>query len=293
MSISWLWGCLMQGGSNSFPTARQLCDEDPTRFAATGDWEPPPGDFDLIFLPSAVTAMGASAEIVAKKAALYGSHTYMITPYEASMYFYSSIEHPMDTPDMIYGFSQEFTDFLDRLMPFYRDGCIRVFPTWTTNGGGTCSYPINVRYPGLLKVELKEKYILDQMTEAPKAPKAVSLFLPHIASIPPAHLIDVRHEYQDSLTELRRSLYGLVSSSEETGDRVLYEVMQEVDHRIRELNDRMKRLEGKVWFERMKLGLVGFPMILTLVVPPEFQDVVRAATAMIGSASALSFIEGK
>jgi hypothetical protein len=277
----------VEPGSANAPRARYLLQREPERFLATGDYEPPPGNLDLVFGPQAVAEMGVGTEVIAKKAALYGTHSIFVTPYKATMFFFETGEEvTFAQPDTVYSFSDEFADFLDRIMPFFQDGCIYTYPTWEAVGAGT--YPYTVNYRGILKVELKKRYLVEQLKESPKA---VSLFLPHIAGIPAAQLINIRHEYQDSLAEFHRALYGLVFSSAEDGDRALYEVMQEVDHNIRQLNDRMNRLRKQQWFDRMKLGLVGFPMILALAVPPEVQNIVQAAAAMVGSASAVSYID--
>jgi hypothetical protein len=164
-----------------------------------------------------------------------------------------------------------------------------MFPSWDVSGVESAvdysSYATG--YKGLLNVELEKSYLLEQLTEA----AAVKLLLPHLSGAPSEDLLKIRHEYESSLMDLHRSLYGLTSSDPAEGDRTLYELMQEVDENIRRLNEDMKRLKSRRWFDRAKLVLVAFPMILTIAVPPELQEIVRSASAMIGSASLISYID--
>jgi hypothetical protein len=277
----------LESGSGSEFTAREFVKWHPERFFAKGDWEPPPGELHLVFSPKAIKRMRGRAVVVAKKAALYGTRSYFLTRYRASQYFLPGEEDSSGTPPTVYSFDDAFVDFVQELFPYVVDGCIAVIPSWDV-GGAVGNNPYTVTNKGLLKIELEKKFLLKQLTESPKA---VSLFLPYIAGIPSVRLLEIRHEYQDKLTDFHRALYGLVSSPAEQGERILYELMQEVDHNIRRLNDQMDRLSKKQWFERMKLGLVGFPMILAFAVPPDLQEIVKTAAEMVGSASALSYVE--
>jgi hypothetical protein len=96
------------------------------RFVGTGSWEPPPGSVHLVFGPKAVTRMGPNVEIVAKKAALYGTHSYFVTPYKATRILLDDNPDSMGMVTTFFSASEEFEKILEQLLPYVVDGCIDV-----------------------------------------------------------------------------------------------------------------------------------------------------------------------
>jgi hypothetical protein len=268
--------------------AGEFLHRHPERFRGTGDWDPPPGQLHLVFGERASKRPDIEIATVAKKAVLYGTHAYFLTPHRASVWMYETgWQGALDAPDMQFSFASEFRQFLEPLLPYVVDGCVDVFPTWDIDTPAGYGFAWTSSYKGLVQIELEKRYLLEQMTESPSA---LRILLPHVKDVPPNRLLDIRHEYGVPLDELHRALYGLLSADADCGDTKLYTLMQEVDSNVRRLDERVQRLSKKRWFERLKLAVVPFPMVLAAAVPPDFQEIVRACAAMLGSASAISYM---
>ena len=211
-----------------------------------GPWEPPPGHTGLVFGPDDVTSMGPNAAIFAKKAALYGSRSFFLTPFVAQRINIGGEPDSTGRPPEAESWDSAFYDFLEPLLPFVEDGCVCVLPEWKLTGANWEGLTAYTKYHSVLAVGLTKHYLLEQLTEDAGA---MRVMLPHLSGVPSERIIEVRHQHEGALEDFHRALSHMTTDSLDD-ENDLFEWMKETDENVRRLNATMesvakkRRLEG-------------------------------------------------
>ncbi|MCK4296758.1 MAG: hypothetical protein KAX28_08930 [Candidatus Marinimicrobia bacterium] len=247
--------------------------------------ELPPNEIHIFFEPQAIT--DPNREMIAKKAVLYSKRSYFITPYTVMREERPLMEDAWGNIPSLCKVDGRFIDLIIEFKDFIASGHMKLIPGKalfsTSDSSGIREEYVNADHSRLLQVKLKKQFLVDQLIEN----NAVRLFLPHLKGVKSGELLKIRAEYHKQFEDFQRALSRLLKGRVADGDTLLYELIQEVDVNIRRLNENINGLRRKSWFGTMKLSIGMFPLVLMLFIRPEFADVLKILSTIIGTRTVL------
>lgn len=267
--------------------AEKYIDAHVNLFEAGSGWEPTLGATGLLFDPIAVTRLGESALVAAKKAALFGKHSYFLTPFTATKFNLGGEEDSAGVPPMVLKWDPKFAEFLGPLLPFVADGCMDVLPKWEVGGADWGYLSYHTTYHGVLNIGVTKDYLVEQLTESAGA---VRLMLPHLSGVSAERIVEVRNAEKSALTEFHQALARMSTAATDDED-TLYEWMKITDENIRRLNSTMKSIAKKRKAKGVAAVVSPFPLILGFAARPPYREIVEAAMTMLGPTSFLSSVK--
>jgi hypothetical protein len=223
--------------------------------------------------------------MIARKAALYSTRTTFLAG-QISRTLVGGEPDSNGVDPQILSWTEDFGEHLAVLLPYLQDGCIGLHPTSSTlHDAGRVS---TGDFVSLLRVQLRRDYLLEQVAESPSG---VSIMLPHLAGVRPSDLLKVRQDHQEQFSEFQRALSRLLHGGAEDADRLLYELMQEVDQQVRSIDRQMRKLSRARWFASAQAAIVPFSLVLALMPPFPLAEAIRAAVAALSTSDLIASIK--
>ncbi|MFI7317054.1 hypothetical protein [Streptomyces venezuelae] len=247
----------------------------------------PPNELHICFQfkPESVGAFG----LVCRKAALLATHAYFIVPYHVGAFSTSPEidEHTGEPADRFYTGDDELAALRSRAAGF---PSISVLPERvTTPFGMDATWEVQ----RALRVKFEKTYLQRQLLEqSTPGGQGVRIFLPHLSGKTDSDVMAVRqNELAESYGNFQSALAKLLHSTAEDGDDALFLIMQEVDENVRRLQDNMRDLRSRRWFDLMNLSILASSWVLILSAPADITQEVNSLLYALGGGTAFSLLQ--
>lgn len=260
------------------------------RYSVLKDLVVPPDELHLCFQFEPKTP--DEVKMICRKAVLYATHSYLIVPYGMSVSTTALDPYNDDLPvDRWYSCDSWLQQFWQENAIFSK--YVDILPKLTLMGSSLGYETYNdLEIDRLLGIKFRSTYLTRQIFEkGMDTNEGVQIFLPHLRGVNDKELLKIRSgELSEHYTLFQRATSKLLRSNIQDGESTLFSIMQEVDENVIRLNEKVKSLKIKKWFDVMELAMIPTSLILTFTVPADISQLMQHFTAVLGAGTVLSFI---